>query len=434
MNDAQCAEGAIVFLTVSKAWTPTTNVLNFTSIPMTRFLLAALPFLLAADWPQFLGPTRDGHSPETALAKEWPKDGPPVLWKLDVGSGWAGPVVASGKVIVFHRVGDDEIAACLDAATGKEIWKQAFPTRYRDDFNFDNGPRATPLIAGGRLFTLGANGDLRALDFATGKPLWHRNLIADYAAPKGFFGIACSPILAGGKLLINVGAKDAGIVAFEPDTGKEAWKATSDAASYSSPTVGDIAGSTLAVFLTRQGLAAVEPGTGKLRFTFPWRPRLNESVNAATPLVWNGEVFLTVSYSTGAVLLKPSGTEMEEVWTNDKSLSSQYSTPVRVGNHLYGVHGRADVGTAQLRCIDWKTGEVKWSQPNFGVSSLIAADGSLLALTEAGDLVKFDATPDGYKERARATLLAKPTRAAPALADGKLYARDGSKLICVNLK
>jgi len=396
--------------------------------------LFLLPVLLAADWPQYLGPTRDGHSPETGLRKDWPKDGPAIAWKMPVGTGWAGPVVSAGKVIIFHRVGDDEITACLDAATGKEHWKHAAPTRYRDDFGFDNGPRATPLIADGKVFTLGANGDLQALDFATGKANWRRNLIADYAAPKGFFGIGSSPLMAGGKLLINVGSRGAGIVAFDPASGREAWKATDDAASYSSPTAGVFGGATLAVFLTRQGLVALEPENGKVRYTFPWRPRLNESVNAATPLVADGEVFLSVSYSTGAVLLKPSGAELEEVWSNDKSLSCHYNTPVRVGEFLYGIHGRQEGGAAQLRCVAWKTGEVKWSEARFGVASLIAVDGSVLALTEDGDLVRFDASAESYKERGRARLLAKPTRAAPALADGRFFARDGSQLICVELK
>ena len=156
-------------------------------------------------------------------------------------------------------------------------------------------------------------------------------------------------------------------------------------------------------------------------------------MNAATPLVWKDEIFLTVSYATGAVLLKVKGGEVDDVWSNDKSLSSQYNTPVRVGDYLYGLHGRSDVGTAQLRCVEWKTGKVKWSEEKFGVASIIAVDNSLLALTEGGELVRFDASPDGYKERARAAILTKPTRAAPALADGRLFARDGAKLVCVSL-
>jgi len=404
---------------------------------MPRLILAtllAVSSATAADWPQFHGPARDGHSAEVGLNWAWPKDGPAVAWTCDAGRGWAGPVVAGGRVILFHRVGADEVVAALDPATGAEQWAFRYRAKYRDDFGFDDGPRATPVAAGGRVFTLGANGDLHGLDLATGKLLWTRPLLADYAAGKGFFGVACSPVVAGGKLLVNVGGKGAGIVAFDPATGKEVWKATDDAASYSSPTVAEVGGKTLALFLTREGLVALDPETGKVAYTHPWRPRLNESVNAATPLAWKGDIFLTVSYGTGAVLLRPKGTDLEEVWASDKAMSCQYNTPVRVGDYLYGSHGRVDAKAVELRCVEWKTGAVKWARPKFGPATLIAVDGGLLALTEAGDLVRFDASPDALTERARATILGSPVRAAPALADGRLYARDGSKLVCVKLK
>jgi hypothetical protein len=178
----------------------------------------------------------------------------------------------------------------------------------------------------------------------------------------------------------------------------------------------------------------LDPASGKSLYDFPWKPPIDASVQGATPLVRESEIFLTVSYQTGAVLLRAKKGEVEEVWSNDKSLSSQYNTPVRVGDYLYGPHGRSDVGTAAMRCIEWKSGAVKWSEGNFGVASVIAVDSGILALTEGGDLVRFDASPDGYKERARATILTKPTRAAPALADGRLFARDGKTLVCVSLK
>jgi outer membrane protein assembly factor BamB len=402
---------------------------------LTLGLSLALAFTLqGADWPQLLGPARDGHSTETKLLWDWPVSGPPIAWKKEVGTGWAGPVVTTGKLILFHRLNDEEVVACLDPATSKELWTFKYTTKYRDDFDFDNGPRATPTVADGKIFTLGANGDLHAVDLATGNKLWGRNILADYKASKGYFGVACSPLFVGGKLLVNVGGKGAGVVAFDPATGKELWKATDDQASYSSPTAAELNGKPTAIFLTRSGLKVFDPATGNVLYEFPWRPRINESVNATTPLVWKDEIFLTVSYSTGAVLLKATGAELTEVWSNDKSLSCQYSTPVRVGDYLYGVHGRADVGTAQLRCVEWKTGVVKWSEPKFGVSSLIAVDGGLLALTESGDLVRFDASPEKYQERARASILSKPTRAVPALADGRFFARDGTKLVCVKLK
>jgi len=398
------------------------------------FTLALTLTLGAADWPQLLGPTRDGHSTETRLNWAWPKDGPPIAWKLDVGTGWASPVVADGKVLLFHRVEDNEILVALDPATGKEKWTSKYVTKYRDDFNFDNGPRSTPCVNDGKVFTLGANGDLNAWELETGKLLWGRNIREEYKAVKGYFGVAPSPLIVGGKLVLNVGGKGAGVVALDPATGKELWKATDDLASYSSPTAAEIDGKVAAVFLTRFGLRVFEAATGKLMYEFEFKPRINESVQAATPLVWKDEIFLTASYATGAALVRVKGGELTEVWMNDKSLSSQYNTPVRVGDYLYGVHGRADVGTAQLRCIEWKTGAVKWSEEKFGVASLIAVDGGLVSLNEAGILVRFDASPDGYKERARAKILEKPTRATAVLANGLLFARDGTKLVCVNLK
>lgn len=407
---------------------------------MLRFVfslaLALAPALPArgGDWPQLHGPARDGHSAETNLNWDWPRGGPKVIWKLDTGSGWASPVVAGASLILFHRVGDEEVVACLDAATGKEKWKLAYPTRYKDDFGFDDGPRATPTVVDGAVYTLGADGDLTATDVGTGKKLWARNLMADYRPAKGFFGVACSPLVLDKKLYVNVGAKGAGVVCFDAATGKEVWKSTDDGASYSSPVVGRFDGKPAVVFLTRAGLRVLDPTSGKSLYDFPWRPRDNNSVQAATPVVWNDEVFLTVSYSTGAALVKLKGGSAEEVWSNDKTLSSQYNTPVRVGDYLYGTHGRSDAGVAVLRCVEWKTGAVKWSEPKFGGASLIAVDGGLLALTEGGDLVRFDASAEGYKERARAALLAKPARPSPALANGFLYLRDGKQLVCVSLK
>lgn len=407
---------------------------------MTRSLLAiSLTLVLtlplgAADWPQLHGPARDGHSPETKLNWNWPKDGPKVAWMRDAGAGWAGPVVVDERVVFFHRVGDEEILLCLDPATGKEKWKYAYPTKYKDDFNFDNGPRATPTISGDKVFALGANGDFSAIELATGKKLWHRNLLTDYKADKGFFGAACSPLVLGDKVVVNVGGKGAGVVAFNVADGKEVWKSTDDGASYSSPAVAELDGKPAAVFFTRTGLRVLDPASGKSLYDLPWRPRMQASVQGATPLVWKNEIFITASYDLGATVVSAKDGKLDEVWASDKALSMQYNTAVRVGDYLYGTHGRSDFNNGQLRCVAWKTGEVKWTQDKYGIASVIAVDGGLLVLTENGDLVRCDASPDGYKERARAVILKKPTRAAPALANGLFFARDGKQLICVSLK
>ena len=396
-------------------------------------LLPLLPLLLAADWPQHLGPTRDGQSPETGLLRTWPAGGPAVLWSREVGSGWAGAAVAGDRLILFHRVGDDELVECLDPATGKPKWAAKYHTRYVDDFSFDNGPRATPLIADGRVITFGADGDLRAWDLATGKGLWDHNVNKEYGVPKGFFGAASSPLIAGGKLLLNVGAKGAGVVAFDPATGKELWKATDDPVSYSSPVAAKIGGEDLAVFFTRSGLLALAPDKGEVRCAFPFRPRAQASVSAASPVVSGDRVFLSTAYGTGAVLLTVKKGKPEEVWQGNDILSCHYNSPLLIKGHLYGIDGRQEGGQAALRCVEWDTGKVKWTKEAFGCAALIHADGLVIACPEGGDVVLIDPSPDGYKELARAAVLERPVRALPALADGRLFVRDGKKLVALGV-
>ncbi|MCE9529859.1 MAG: PQQ-like beta-propeller repeat protein [Planctomycetes bacterium] len=399
---------------------------------MRLVIILAASLSLAADWPQFLGPNRDSTSPETGLARTWPKDGPKLVWEKKAGSGWSGPVIAGDKVIMFHRIDGEEVIECVEAATGKEIWKAAYRTRYTDDFNFDDGPRSTPLITGNKVVTLGADGDLSVLDL-TGKLLWRKNLTKDYMPPKGFFGIATSPIVVDGKLLINVGAKGAGVVAFDLDKGDELWKSTDHGVSYSSPTTAMIDGEEMAVFFTRLGLLVLSPKKGEVRYEFPWRPRINASVNAAAPLVMGSQIWISTSYSTGAILLEASKGELKELWKNDTSMSCHFNTPVRVKENLFGIDGRQE-SRAKLRCVDWKTGKILWNKDEFGCASLIAADGVILAMVETGDLVMFEESAKEYKELARAKILGEKVRASAALSGGRLFARDGSKWVAVDVK
>jgi outer membrane protein assembly factor BamB len=395
-------------------------------------LLAPVP-ARAGDWPQFLGPDRNGVSAETGLIASWPKGGPPVVWQKDVGEGYSGPVVAGNWLILFHRLDSDEVVEGLDAATGQGRWQFRYPTAYRDDFGKGNGPRSTPLVGGKQVFTLGAEGRLHCLELETGKKVWERSLADDYRVPKGFFGVASSPLLEDNLLLVNVGGKDAGIVAFERDTGKEVWRATSDEASYSSPVAATLDGVRHVFFFTREGLVSLDPRTGAVRFRKHWRSRLNASVNAAAPVVLDGHLFLTACYGTGAILLRVRPDGVDEVWQSDEVLSAHYGTPLRRGDFLYGCDGRQEEG-ARLRCVEWKMGKVRWTREGFGCGSLLLADGRLLALTEAGDLVLLEATPEAYRELARATVLDGTCRAPLALANGRLYGRDERKLICWNLK
>jgi outer membrane protein assembly factor BamB len=412
------------------------------SVPSTQYsvlgaglvLLTAIANVSAADWPQFLGPTRNGVSTETGLAKSWPEMGPPVVWEREVGEGFSAPVVSGDTLVLFHRVGDEEVVEAVDAATGKPRWKFAYPTKYADAYGKGDGPRSTPLVAGGKVYTLGAEGTLHCLEQKDGKKVWEKSLAKEYELRPTFFGVGTSPLVEGELLLLNVGAKGAGIVAFDRDTGKEVWKATDDEASYSSPVAATIDGVRHVFFFTRTGLVGLDPKDGKVRFSKRWRSRGEASVNAAAPLVIGDQVFLTASYATGAVLLRVTRDGVKEVWSGDRSLSSHYNTPIEKDGYLYGIDGRQEQGT-RLRCVELKSGTVKWEKERFGCASMILADGQLIALTEGGDLVLIEPTPEGYREKARAAALrATPCRAEIALADGRLYGRDGKRLVCWNVK
>ena len=348
-----------------------------------------------------------------------------MVWRKDAGEGFAAPVVANGKLIFFYRANGKEIIDCLDASSGSKVWSYDYPTTYRDDFGFDEGPRSAPSIADGAVFTFGAQGVLTAVDFATGKKRWS----VETNAKKGWFGAAGSPLVEGGKVLVNVG----GIVAFDAKTGAVAWKATSDEASYSSPTVATIGGARHAFFFTRAGLVDLDPSNGQVRFSFPWRSRSSASVNAATPLVIGNQVFVSASYGTGAILIEVNGSEYKKVWSNDESMSNHYSTCVYRDGFLYGFHGRQEEGQA-LRCVQWRTGKVMWDVDGYGAGTVTLAGDRLLILRENGELVLAPASPDEFRPTGKVSILNKMVRAYPALADGRLYARDEKTLACFRLK
>lgn len=388
----------------------------------------------AADWPQFLGPDRNGIAAETSPASTWPKDGPHVAWTRPVGEGFAGPVVVGGKVILFHRIGDREIVEQWELTNAAPVWKFEYLTAYTDDYGMGNGPRATPTVQDGKIYTFGAEGVLHCLDFKTGRKLWSVDTRKDFNSGKGFFGPVCSPLVEGAAVMLNIGgAEGAGIVAFDKDTGKLLWKATDDEAGYSSPVAAIVAGERRAIFFTRSGLAVLNPIDGRVQFTHPWQARTRTSVNAATPIVVNDEIFLSASYETGAILLKLNGGKLEKIWSNDESLSNHYSTSVYRNGFLYGFDGRQEEG-CRLRCVEWKTGRVRWNRDRVGSGWIVVVGDQLLVLTEHGELMQAPATPDGFKPIHQAQILGLQQRAAPAFSNGFFLARDLKNLVCVDLR
>ena len=391
---------------------------------------------MAADWPQILGPNRNGFCPAKDLADTWPKEGPPVVWQKKIGTGFAGPVVADGKLVLFHRLGDQEAIECFDAKDGKPLWKFDYPTAYRDDFNFDPGPRAVPTIADAKVFTYGAEGALHCLSLADGKTLWNVDCKQQFSAPKGFFGLGCSPLVEGKVVIVNVGGtKGASIVGFDKDTGNVLWKAVDDEPSYSSPCAATIGGQRFVFALTRSKFVGLDPMDGRVRFQLPFRPPVQASVTGATPLVVGDQVFISAGYDLGSILFRIQDGPPEKVWSGDEQMTLQFTTAVQRDGFLYGLHGRHDFsGGTELRCVELKTGKVRWRQPGLTGANVLLAGDQLLVLTEKGELIRATATPEKFRETARAQILGSGLRAYPALADGLFYARDKGRLVCVDLR
>lgn len=383
-------------------------------------LVSAGLSLTAADWPQWLGPSRDGTTTETV---SWTEGEPRRLWKIAAGRGFAGPAIAGSRAYLFHRREKLEVLTAVETGAGKVLWETTHPTAYEDDFGFDDGPRATPAVAAGRIFTLGANGLLVARDVNDGRTLWQFDARSQVSAEKSFFGFACSPLLVGDAVLLNLGGTaGAGVAALEAATGKIRWQRTDHEAGYASPVPAELGGQKTVLFFTREGLVATDVAEGRERFSFPWRARMSASVNAASPLVKGTEVFLTASYGAGAVLLDCSGERPKQIWADDETLSAHYATPVRVGEFLYGFHGRQEQGPS-LRCVEWKTGKVRWSEERFGAGTLMAAGDRLLILRETGELMLVAAESQSFRPVARAQLVGQ-ARAAFAYSAGILLARD----------
>ncbi len=418
--------------------TATRPLTNRTALMFAVFCFAANG-VQAGQWPQILGPDRNGIAQDEKITDQLPTDGPPLVWKRSVGRGYSGVAVQDNRAILFHREGDEEIVEALDAATGRTFWKKAFPAHFRGSiFPENNGPNCVPVIDDGRVFAYGGGGDLYALELETGKKLWTRALYKEYRSRAGlvdygYFGAGSTPIVESDAVLVNVGGfNEAGIVSVDTKTGKTNWAATDELPSYSSPAAATLDGVRHVVFVTRLSCLSIDPANGRVRWRFRFGQR-GPTVNAATPLLMDDRLFVTASYGIGAELARFSAAGIETAWANDETLSSQYDTSIHHDGYLYGTHGRADVGVAELRCVHLQSGKVAWSETDFGVAAMILADGKLLIVRSDGELVIARPTPDEFLPLTRAKLITGPVRALPALADGKLYVRNNSELRCFDL-
>jgi outer membrane protein assembly factor BamB len=392
----------------------------------------------AGDWPQWLGPKRDASSPENVAP--W-KQAPEVLWRQPVGEGNSSPVVSDGRVFVHAKIKerDEEEVTAFDAASGKELWRTSY-SRAPFKSLYGNGPRATPVVANGRVYTFGITGMLCCFDAAVGNKLWQVDTLQEFSAKNLFFGMSCSPLVYADHVLVNVGGKGASIVALDTGSGKVVWKSLDDRASYSSPILVGEGADRQVIFLTQQGLVGLNPTDAGLYWRFPLVDKLLES--STTP-VRAGDVLLasSITYGSAGVRLgtKDGKPDAVQLWQNP-DLTCYFSTPVAVGrDHIYLVIGTkppAVFSEAKLHCIETSTGKDLWPKPRvvgkYHASLMRTGDNKLLMLEEAGNLVLLDPDPKEYRELARARVCDE-TWAHPALANGRLYLRDQKALICLKL-
>jgi len=329
---------------------------------------------LTEDWRRFLGPTNNATSRETKLLKTWPPGGPTIVWEMKIGEGFATPSILDGRLVFFHRVGDQARVECLDPESGRRYWQFSYPTHYRDRYGFNGGPRCSPVLDESRAYLYGVEGMLHCLDLATGKVIWKRDVAKEFKVHQDYFGVIPSPLVEGNLLIVNVGAPGGPCVAaFDKRTGKLVWQAGDQwGPSCASPIPAVVHGKRrVFVFAGGDsrpptgGLLCIDPVRGKIEFRFPFRSKTYTSVNASSPVIVGDQVFISSAYKTGGALLDvlPDGSHRVAWRTN--ALRAHFMTPVYKDGFLYGIDGMRGSEIA-LTCIDLATGRRRWRfQPDF---------------------------------------------------------------------
>ncbi len=409
------------------------------------------------DWPCFLGPNHDGTTPEKLDRFHWTDGSPRLVWQRETGDGYSTCVIDRGRCFLFDRVGDKNRLVCLNSETGAEIWKYEYATSYSDSYGAGNGPRCCPVVDVDRVYVFDPDGVLSCVKTVDGSLLWKKDTSKDFNVVPNFFGVGSTPIVEDDVLIAMIGGSppnspsivsgetkglDSGIVGFDKRTGEVKYQISDELASYSSPLVKTINNRRLGLAFARNGLLAFDPKTGKIDFHHPWRAASVTTVNICNPVVESDRIFISEAYGVGSCVLRLSSTGPTVLWQDgrrrDRSLMAYWNTPVSFEGHLYGSNGQGS--DADLRCVDWKTGKVKWSAPDLKQCSLTYAFHVFIALSEDGTLRLVKPMPDRcevlaetvIKDKNGKALIEAPARAAPVYSHGLLYLRGAGRLVCVD--
>ena len=375
----------------------------------------------AADWPNWRGPNHNGVSSETGWNATWPKGGPKVPWKKSIGTGFASMAVSNGRVYAMGNIDDKDILYCLDAETGEEIWKKSYACPLYNK-NHEGGPSATPTVAGDAVYTFSKNGDAIRFKAATGEIVWHKKLNKELGIKHPTWYFASSPFIIDNMVVLNAGTRG---IALNKADGSVIWKSGNDPAGYATAVPLTVGGQKCVALFASREIVGLVAATGRIVWQYPWKTRYD--ANIGDPIISGGTVFVSSGYNKGCGLFRIGPDNLTKIWQN-RNMRNHFNSSVLWQGYLYGF----DEGT--LRCLDFETGQTKWSQARLGKGSLMIADGKLIILSERGKLVIAEASPGGFKELASSQILKGKCWTVPVLANGRIYARNADgQLVCVDV-
>lgn len=380
-------------------------------------------------WTNYRGPARDGRYDETPIRTAWPAEGLPLLWKQPIGGGYASFVVAEGIAFTIEQRRQQEIVAAYDVETGREIWTHGSDAEFRESMGGD-GPRATPTWEAGRLWALGAEGDLRCFEARTGKLIWSKNILRDNGADNLQWGMSGAPLIVDDKVVVLPGGRSGkSVVAYNKLTGAPVWKSLNDTQAYVSPMLVTLAGKRQILVETADRVVGLAPGDGSPLWETSWDTDMG--INCSQPIVIDANrIFLSSGYGKGAALVEISasgdGLAARKIWENS-SMKNKFNSSVLYEGNVYGL----DEGI--LTCVDAKTGERRWKGGRYGYGQVILANAHLIVITDTGELVLVKATPDKHTEVAKFAAIEGKTWNYPAIADGRLLVRNQTQMACFDL-
>lgn len=379
-------------------------------------------------WTNFRGPKRDARYEEATISTNWPANGLPVLWKQPVGIGYASFVVADGKAYTIEQRRSQEVVAAYDVSNGRELWTQKWNAAYTDSTG--DGPRATPTWDAGRLYALGATGELRCLDANSGAVIWGKNILSDNQARNLPWAMAASPLIVDDKVIVLPGGTSGkSVVAYNKNTGAPVWRVLNDTQAYVSPMLVELAGRRQIVVVSASRVVGLAPENGALLWDYPWDT--DNGINVSQPImVDRNRFFISSGYGKGAALVEVKGSgnsfTASTIWENT-NMKNKFNSSVLYNGYIYGL----DEGI--LVCLDVNTGERKWKDGRYGYGQIILAGSHLIVTSDKGDVALVKATPSAYTEVARFSAVQGQTWNYPAIANGRLLVRNSNEMAAYDI-